>query len=247
MAATYERHIQFERVFNFRDLGGYPTADGRTTRWRRLFRSDELHLVTEAEAERYREELALATVVDLRAPDELVRRGTLGPLVVTPTVHRQFPMWNERLTALVEGGFSGNPSGALYLEILDLAGDSIAGAVALMAEDSAYPAVFHCAAGKDRTGILAAVLLGALGVDDETIVEDYALTQLTEARRNAHLVEIGVLRADEDPGPSWATVPAAVHEMLATTRERHGSVAGYLASRGLDQRTLARIGDLLLE
>ena len=244
---TYERHIQFERVFNFRDLGGYPTADGRTTRWRRLFRSDELHLVTEAEAERYRQELALATVIDLRAPDELTRRGGLGPLVAPPTAHRLFPMWNERLDALVQGGFSGNPSGALYLEILDLAGDSIAGAVALMAEDTAYPAVFHCAAGKDRTGILAAVLLSAIGVDDATIVEDYALTQLSEARRNAHLVEIGQLRADEDPGPSWATVPAAVKEMLGTTRERHGSVAGYLGSRGVDQRTLERIGELLLE
>jgi len=244
---TYERHIQFDRVFNFRDLGGYPTADGRTTRWRRLFRSDELHLVTEAEAERYRDELALATVIDLRAPDELVRRGGLGPLVAEPTVHRQFPMWNERLDALVQGGFSGNPSGALYLEILDLAGDSIAGAVALMAEDSAYPAVFHCAAGKDRTGILAAVLLSVLGVDDETIVEDYALTTLSEPRRNAYLVEIGAIPAGQAADASWATVPDAVREMLATTRERHGSVAGYLESRGVDGRTLERVGELLLE
>ena len=247
MPVTYERHIQFERVFNFRDLGGYPTADGRTTRWRRLFRSDELHLVTEAEAERYRQELALATVIDLRAPDELTRRGGLGPLVAPPTTHRLFPMWNERLTALVDGGFSSNPSGALYLEILDLAGDSIAGAIAVMAEDAAYPAVFHCAAGKDRTGILAAVLLSAIGVDDETIVEDYALTTRAAAPRNAHLVEIGVLRPDEDPGPSWDIVPAAIREMLTTTRERHGSIAGYLGSRGVDERTLVRVGDLLLK
>ena len=83
--------------------------------------------------------------------------------------------------------------------------------------------------------------------DCPTLPSPLSLPACLEARRNAHLVEIGQLRADEDPGPSWATVPAAVHEMLATTRERHGSVAGYLGSRGVDGRTLERIGELLLE
>ena len=83
---SFERHIPFEGVFNFRDLGGYRTRDGRTVRWRRLFRSDELHLMTNAEVAEARGVLGLTTVIDLRDPKVVAQDGT-GPLIKPPIAY----------------------------------------------------------------------------------------------------------------------------------------------------------------
>ncbi|HJM76239.1 MAG TPA: tyrosine-protein phosphatase, partial [Dehalococcoidia bacterium] len=70
-----DRHIEFEATFNFRDIGGYETAGGGTVRWRRVFRSGALDLLTEADQLRFRDEFGIATVVDLRHPDETEMYG----------------------------------------------------------------------------------------------------------------------------------------------------------------------------
>ena len=163
-----QRRIDLEGCLNFRDLGGYPTADGRRLRWRRLFRSDALHHLTPADVLRLREEIGLAHVVDLRSSGELRAEGR-GPLEREPLAFHHLPLFDGL------GGrraAEGVPDLAeLYFAMAEYAREPIARVIATLARASG-PAVYHCAAGKDRTGLVSAVLLGLLGVRDEQIVAD---------------------------------------------------------------------------
>jgi protein tyrosine/serine phosphatase len=137
-----------------------------------------------------------------------------------------------------------------YAAMADEGRWAIGQAVALLAEPGALPAVFHCTAGKDRTGILAAILLSALGVRDEDIVDDYMMTSQSRAARNAYL-EVH----EPDYYAFLANLPDTVREMqadaiptlLAWMRARFGSVTGYLRASGVDQRRLAAFRASLLD
>jgi protein tyrosine/serine phosphatase len=163
-------------AYNFRDLGGYPTVDGRTTRWGRLFRSDTLHELTEADLAVLRR-IGLASVIDLRTASEVQRTGR-GLLQDEPIRYLHLSVMQE--------GISGNdeprPSladldlASLYLRWLDSGRQPFVDALGAVADPGGYPLVFHCAAGKDRTGLLAALVLDIVGVVREAIVEDYVLT-----------------------------------------------------------------------
>lgn len=169
------RRITLEGAFNFRDLGGYPAADGRSIAWRRLFRSDGLSRLTTADLETL-VELGIETVIDLRTAGERDKFSMPeGPF--TPAVHH-LPMLDvlpseEELVSWVDEDFLIGR----YSQMLDDGSDTIAEAVRVLSAPAAVPALFHCAAGKDRTGILAAVVLGVLGVPDDVIADDYALSQ----------------------------------------------------------------------
>ena len=169
------RRLELERAWNFRDLGGYRARDGRAVRWRRLFRADGLDRLTEADL-RQIETLGLRTVIDLRTEDE-VARGRLAPTAGEPAWHH-LPMLDvlppRRSTRPGPG-----PAYVAdqYLAMTASAAGSVAAFLELVCTPDAYPLVFHCFAGKDRTGILTALVLGLLGVADADIVEDYALSR----------------------------------------------------------------------
>jgi protein-tyrosine phosphatase len=174
-SAEPSRALSFEGCFNFRDLGGYPAADGTHTRWRRLFRADGLTRLTEGDLA-ILEDLGVSTVIDLRTDLEVETQGRFSaeadgiayhhlPLTDTLPGEEQAPEWH--LPRFVT---------ARYLEMLSKGTETVAGAIRLLAEADRQPAVFHCSVGKDRTGVLAAVVLGCLGVPDQVIVEDYALS-----------------------------------------------------------------------
>jgi protein-tyrosine phosphatase len=170
-----DRRIVLEGAFNFRDLGGYPAAQGRTIAWRRLFRSDGLSRLTANDLLTL-VDLGIETVVDLRTAGERERDSMPdGPF--TPAVHH-LPMMDvlpteDELTSWVDEDFLIGR----YSQMLDDGSAAIAEAVRVLSAPHAVPAVFHCAAGKDRTGILAAVVLGLLGVPDDVIADDYAMSQ----------------------------------------------------------------------
>ena len=170
-----DRRIVLEGAFNFRDLGGYPAADGRTIAWRRLFRSDGLSRLTAADLARL-VDLGIETVVDLRTAGERERASIPeGPF--TPAVHH-LPMFDvlpsdEELVSWLDEDFLIGR----YSQMLDDGSAAIAEAIGVLSAPGAVPGLFHCAAGKDRTGILAAVVLGVLGVPDHVIADDYALSQ----------------------------------------------------------------------
>src|SRR5579859_4556528 len=174
--AGNQRVVDLEGCFNFRDLGGYRTVDGRCVRWQRLFRADGLHRLTEADLA-HLAGLGLATVIDLRTEKELDEVGRIAWPAPDLAFHH-LPMLDvlpDRTTypAWVDAGYVADR----YVAMLEKGRDAVAEALAILTDPTAYPAVFHCAAGKDRTGLLAAVVLGLLNVSDEDIVADYALSQ----------------------------------------------------------------------
>lgn len=239
-----DRHIPFDRVFNFRDLGGYRVRDGRTVRWRRLFRSGELQRMTAEEAARARAELGIVTVIDLRTPEEADDPRGFGPLLDPPVVRHALGMGDPRAKYRAQESGTWRPR---FTNMLDQGAEQWAGAVRLLAEPEAYPALFQCVTGKDRTGVLAALLLDLLGADEETIVADYAQSEEHMQRLIRQLRERGVLGPDERPNPALAVVPEAMREMIEALRERYGGARGFLGAQGVPAADLDRVADRLLE
>jgi protein-tyrosine phosphatase len=186
--ADPSRKLSFEGCFNFRDLGGYPTTDGRRTRWRRLFRADGLSRLTEADLALLTS-LGIVTVIDLRTVLEADTQGRFPhdvdgvtyhhlPLTDTLPGEEETPDWDR--SAFVSDR---------YLAMLSEGTETVSSALRLLADPAHQPAVFHCSVGKDRTGVLSALVLGFLGVPDETIVEDYALSYEAMLQILDHLLE----------------------------------------------------------
>lgn len=239
------RHITLDGAFNFRDIGGYPTADGRTVRWRRLFRADGLSRLSDLDRARLAE-LGVRTVVDLRTSLELEERGR-GPegftvhhlpmMDVLPDVG-EYPQW-------VDDEFLVRR----YAQILDDGAPAIARAVATLADADAIPAVFHCTAGKDRTGILAATILGSLGVPDDRIVADYVLSAEAMVRmRDWLLATYPDAREDlqRREAAMLAARPQVMAGLLDHVRQVHGGFERFLTEHGAGDAVFA-LRHLLLE
>jgi protein-tyrosine phosphatase len=246
-----ERLVRFDTCFNFRDLGGYETDDGRRVRWKTLYRADTLHRLDGPDIDLLLD-LGLRSIIDLRSQHELNDHGRFrhdGGVAV-----HHLPMIDVvgGPTRLVEAAPDAPPRsvGEGYVSMADEGRRAIGRAVALLARPDALPAVFHCTAGKDRTGILAAIVLSAVGVRDEAIVDDYMLTGESRSARNAYL------QLNEPDYYAFLTsLPSAVREMhadaiptlLAWMRARHGSATGFLLANGVDEDSLAALKANLLE
>jgi protein-tyrosine phosphatase len=247
--STPTRQVQLQGVFNFRDLGGYPTADGRSTRWRVLFRADGLDKLTVDDLDLLRP-MALRTVVDLRTRQEIDKRGRF-PVEAHPVEFHHLSVldqtWNHddaRREQLPADEFLHRA----YSSMLDEGAARFAAAFSILAASDALPAVFHCAAGKDRTGLLAALVLGAMGVERHTIVEDYALTQATMERflERARLDPERGAAIAEAPPAFFAADPIAMDRLISDLEDAHGSVRGYVRSIGVDDATLQQLESTLL-
>jgi protein-tyrosine phosphatase len=178
MSDTPARHLSLEGASNFRDLGGYPTADGRVVRWRQLFRSNHLGHLTAADIEIVRG-LGVRNAFDFRGHDE---RAAAVCVVEEITVH-SLPIEPTVVAALRARLSAGTLSADAALEIMResyrnyvrLNTHSFRALFTHLLDDRA-PLVIHCTAGKDRTGFACALVLRSLGVADDVIAEDYLLT-----------------------------------------------------------------------
>jgi protein-tyrosine phosphatase len=238
------RDIPLEDTFNLRDLGGYPTADGRRVRWRRLFRGAGLQRLSGADVEMVRE-LGLVTAIDLRTTGELEARGGY-PVEALPVALHHLPMidaiWD--LTDLDPDEAPERYLVARYREMLDEGRATIAETVRILSREENLPAVFYCAAGKDRTGVLAGLVLDALGVEAESIVADY---HLSKERMEQIRARAGAGPMVDQP-PAFMQAPAGAMELLLDwIREEHGSTAAYLDGIGVPGETIAALKDNLLE
>jgi protein tyrosine/serine phosphatase len=238
------RLLDLEGSVNFRDLGGWRTESGRRVRAGRLFRSDALHRLTEADVVRLRDRLGLRTLVDLRAGHEVDSDGR-GPLAAPPVAYHHLPFFDGQR---VPSTRIQAPLPEIYLAMLRHARAPIARALATLAA-SPGPAVFHCAAGKDRTGVLAAVVLGAIGVADADVVEDYAFTRHALPRILERLRESESYRHvfTELPPDTLHAEPATMERLLADVRREWGSARGYARWAGADDATLDALAEGLLE
>ncbi len=242
------RLIPLEGAFNFRDLGGYPGRDGRTSRWGVLFRSDTIHELSGADVGLLAT-MGLATIIDLRTARELDRTGR-GPLGDRPIgFHHLSLIQDGGGEAMAAPAPAGEELSERYLWYLEVGERSLAEALTLLAEPSAYPAVFHCAAGKDRTGVLAALVLDILGVDEDVIVADYLIT----ADRMPMILDR--YRTDPAFAERMASVPASrfsveaesMRRFLDGLRQRFGGAREWATGAGVPAEALDRIEDLLLE
>ena len=246
------RTIVLQGAHNVRDLGGYPLADGRTIAWRRLLRADGLHGLT-ADDLIVLQPLGLRTVIDLRREDEVAQRGAF-PVERLPVDLVHVPIMDSTWMNLEIPDFSDRPDPEVafliwaYDDMLAVGGQRFGEAIRRLTHPEALPAIFHCAAGKDRTGMLAALLLAALGVDDDIVVADYALTAVSIERMRrwyaANRPDLAV-QIDEVPSMFLAARPEAMQQSLDQVRAKHGSIRGYLATIGVDDTTLETLADTL--
>jgi protein-tyrosine phosphatase len=220
--------VGFEGCLNFRDIGGYPTAGGGTTRWGQVYRSDSLHYFVSGDLEVF-ERLAVRTVYDLRRDDE--RADAPGPL---DCVHLAVP--SKRVEASDMDDLRSRTDGERWLldDYVGMLrdGPSVWGRLfADLAEGELTPAVFHCFSGKDRTGMAAALLLTALEVGRATVLDDYELTGQYRAGDDiAHTVDffvgLGMTRAAAEgilSAPRWAMAEALDH-----LDQEYGGINEYL-------------------
>jgi protein-tyrosine phosphatase len=242
-----ERHVAFEGIVNFRDLGGYPVPDGGRTRWGRVFRSAALHQVTDADLVVF-EELGIQVVYDLRSTREREQRRDLpGARVVDLPVFRRGPTRPDPTKAEDAAEFLRE----VYTMSLEHSADVFGDLFTNLAEPGALPTVFHCTVGKDRTGLVAALLLDLLGVDDDDILDDYELTnehqsperwqkeisELTERSGGNPLVAAGLFRAHR----------GAMAAALDWVRGEGGTIAYLVERGGMADATVRRLHELLIE
>jgi protein-tyrosine phosphatase len=242
---TLDRLIALEGAVNFRDLGGYDTLDGQRTRWRVLFRADGLSELTEPDLAVLRQ-LGVRTVVDLRSGEEVEQ--SRFDVDAHPVTFFHFPFIRS-LPQPDEFALAPGFLGTQYTEMLDLAIPQIVGALTALAAPDARPAVFHCTAGKDRTGLLSALVLSLLGVPEETVVADYALSGAAMARLREKLklkYPDGTLFID-DSDAIFSADPAHMVALFAHLRQRYGTVAEYAAEVGVPADVVARLREALLE
>lgn len=250
------RLLPLEGSFNLRDMGGYAAADGRVVRHGVLFRSGMMSMLTEAD-ERHLAGLGIATVCDLRRPGERRREPTrwcepAGAFYWSRDYDQTTGVLGELLRGAMPTaeGVRGMMI-ALYPEILVDHAPSYRFLFERLLGGH-VPLLFNCSAGKDRTGVGAALILGALGVPRETIVEDYLLT-------NDHADFSRVLKRD-DPDlaryrgldeevlrPLFAADTDYLAAMFDSLDRDHGGLDAYLHAIGIDEPARMRLRDQLLD
>ena len=229
------RRIALPGMLNLRDLGGYPTSDGGTVRWRTLLRWYALHRLVDT-GRATLAGIGLRTVLDLRTDEEAEQ----APSALDGTGARVFRVPLFRAEDL---GDVPPVLAAVYRHMIDDRGAAIAEAVGRLSLDGALPGLIHCSAGKDRTGLVVALVLEVIGVPDEIIAADYALSaenlnadaaqvmSRIQAISGGHRVDLGVL----------GSPPELIIEALARVRDHAGSAAGYLIRHGLTQPAIERL------
>ncbi|MFI0481276.1 tyrosine-protein phosphatase [Actinomadura sp. 9N215] len=248
------RWIELDGAVNARDLGGLPTTDGRTTRRGRVLRSDNLQDLSVADVRLLLDDYALKNVIDLRSDAEVRLEGP-GPLTRVPsvTVHqlslfaergrhtdvaadtpdavdvdKALP-WQERPNDSPEQ----DRSLGLYLGYLADRGDSIVAALRVMTRTDGSSLV-HCAAGKDRTGVVCALALDVAGITREAIVADYAQTgeRLEDVLRRLRTSDTYAADLDSRPADSHRPHAALMDKFLTRIDEEFGGTTGWLSGHG---------------
>jgi len=228
---TEDRLVRFEAASNFRDLGGYPSTLGGEVRWGMLYRAGRLDRMTAADRERFND-LGIRTVIDLRRDDEREQAPDPMPnvqLCLMSRVQANTPVRDPG--TMVDHDHGVQFLRDLYSGLLAHATAEIGELFTTLAEPDAMPAVFHCAVGKDRTGIIAALLLTWLGVDRELVLDDFEASDghVGQSQRD----ELVRRMADRGIGPEAAAgILGATRESMQTALDeldtRYGGIERFL-------------------
>lgn len=241
--------LELSAPVNLRDLGGIPVAGG-VLREGIALRADDLAVVTEQDAHDLVDR-GLVAVIDLRTSDEVALTGR-GPLADQAVAYHHLPLMASIGAGMPQGGrisFDHVSMGEMYAYMVETSAPQLATALSIIALAPGATA-FHCAAGRDRTGVLAAMLLLALGAADDDIVTDYARTDANMAAIQARMKPVmGVLleRLGFDLGEMTALTTDAepmeisMRTLLARLRERHGDALAPVRAAGLTDDIVARL------
>ncbi len=240
----HRRELAWEGCLNVRDLGGHRTEDGAETRYGAIVRADSVRQLTDAgwaAAVSY----GVTSLVDLRTDAEL----EADPPVELPidVAHVSFFDDDREVFTEVEAVSTAAPDPAtatreVYLVFLERFRANVAAAMSAVARAPDGAVVVHCLGGKDRTGLLTALLLHVAGVGDEEIAADYALSEVRlQPRHDLWLAEAGSEAERERIRRIAATPAESIVGVLHALRERYGSVESYLRAGGLDDADLQRV------
>ncbi len=246
------RHLDIDGAYNVRDLGGYPTKDGRSTRWKTFVRAASLHQLPPA-SQAALVDYGIRTVIDLRMTHEVEAAPNVFAGSSQMDYRHQNLVGDEPLTVPGDTLASGETADrilASYGSWIDLRQPQILETMATLADLDARPAMYHCAGGKDRTGVISALLLGIAGVPENIIAEDYALTARYLLVR--HFAE----QASPEHTPDNYTVedyqgdfcpPEAMLKVLDHIDRGYGGVDAYVLKIGLSPAQLESIRAALVE
>jgi len=245
-----DRRVAFAGLKNFRDLGGYPVRDGGWTRWGRVFRADALHGLTSDDLAVYHG-LGIRSVYDLRRDVERQELPNPVESEALAFLSNGSTEASQVMTATLLNERDGQEIlRALYVGLLEHAAPQIGALLGALADEARLPAVFHCHAGKDRTGVAAALLLEALGVPREHVLDDYELTSRYRRRgdRDAALQRLLASGISPEAAAGVMTAPRwAMAGALAELDQRYGGVNTYLVTcTGFTDGQLARLRELLV-
>jgi protein-tyrosine phosphatase len=251
MTKKYSRHLKFKSVANFRDIGGYRTRKGNTIAWRRVFRSGEFAQINQDEYRRLKEEIKLTTIIDLRSEYEIKRQGIGLPVDTDIKYHNVTFLTDDDNNKVDDQRYKDLTNmGDFYILFTrnKVFGASIVKALEVIAGPENHPLVFNCAVGKDRTGILAAVLLSVLGVADDDIIKDYSLSgpYMEEIRNRVNNDPEAPANVKNLPDFFWKASPESMGLFLNTLRRDYGSIEGYLEFMGSEPSLVERLEKALL-
>ena len=243
------RHLDIEGTWNLRDLGGYSTIDGHMTRWQTLYRGDAISGLP-CESLRILDDLEIKTVIDLRRTEELEfapsdfkssQKIMYMPidLVENAAIAGRGNIWNKT-----------DVDRQSYKDIIDMRRQTVTKTIGALASPGTLPAIFHCGVGKDRAGLIAALILALVGVPRRVICEDYALS----ARYLVGLyIERQALSAKVPIGYSWQDFQReycpqdAMLETFAHIDGTYGGVESYLLGAGLAPAQLETFRNTIVE
>jgi protein tyrosine/serine phosphatase len=241
-----DRWLNLTGCDNVRDLGGLPAADGSLTRHGVFLRADSVQTATEDDVIFLRDTFGLRTIIDLRAKEEALREGR-GPLENEAVAYHHLSFlpgeWvmpdDPRYPAIVRDLDSADRI-QHYLNYLRRAGDAVAQALRVLAQPSTGPALFHCAAGKDRTGVLAALILSIAEVDRAAIIDDYTQTNERIERVNARLAHRPSYNRSTNPmtADQLSCRPEVMAGFLEGVDAGWGSAAGWARESGVSEGDL---------
>jgi len=257
MLTTSERILTFDGIANFRDIGGYYTHDGQYVRWGRIFRSGDTGSASDADLRRL-SQMGVQFICDLRSDLEVADKPDRNPDSANNIVHlpvqaninradrfRLLVMTRPQLEELVVD---------LYTQIILEQNAPVMGDILRqLADPNNLPALIHCTAGKDRTGILIGLLLSVLGVPDDVIIADYTLSNYYyqnfydfAAHSTKQMAAIGF--TPDDVQPLILARPHNMQQTLAYIQKQYGSVESYLKEKaGIDDKILEQLKTNLLE
>ncbi|MFE5708700.1 tyrosine-protein phosphatase [Rhodococcus koreensis] len=239
------RNVVVAGAHNIRDMGGLPTVDSRVTRSRILFRSDSLHTLEPEGVTFVAEELGVRRLIDLRSPEEADREPPEALMARGVEVVR-LPIARNPSQGIVTGTDESELVGR-YLEYFEEHGSKFVHALRLMAEAPEVPTMFHCRLGKDRTGVLASLLLSLLAVPSEHIVADYVATNenmgpILDALRVSPIYGENVRNM---PPAMYAADQSTMHGFLNHLAGTFGTIDVWADSVGLNSDDRGRLRENL--